>query len=56
MLGFATILAIVDRNDIRMHIFRRQLCGDGTGNSGVAGINGVVIVFNVTDGFIHRPV
>ena len=56
MLGFYTILAIVDTNDIGMHIFRRQLCGDGTGNPGVAGINGVVIVFNVTDGFIHRPV
>jgi hypothetical protein len=56
MLGFATILHIVNTNNVGMHVSRRQLCGDGTGNPGVAGNNGVVIVFNVTDDFTHQPV
>jgi hypothetical protein len=56
MLGLATILTIVDTNDVGMHVSQQWLCGGGTKNPGVAGITGVVILFNVTDDFTHRPV
>ena len=56
MLSFATILTIVDTNDVGMRVSQQRLCGDGAGNPGVAGVNGVVIMFNVTDDFTHRPV
>jgi hypothetical protein len=31
------------------HAARRRLCGDGTENPGVPGVNGIVIVFYVND-------
>jgi hypothetical protein len=55
MLGFATILPIVNTNDVGMYISQQKLWG-GPRNPGVAGITGVAIMFNVTDDFTHRPV
>jgi hypothetical protein len=37
--------------DAWVHVGQQRLCGNGTENPGVAGVNGIVIMFNVDDVF-----
>ena len=42
---------MTDTYEAWVHVGQERLCGNGTENPGVAGVNGIVILFKIDDAF-----